>query len=59
MNFTSYGNIGGIGGSITEKIINQVSGPCGLNMSGPNNYRNDLGYRAGNAITNPFSILRR
>jgi hypothetical protein len=46
-------------GSTTERIVNRISGPSGLNMSGPNNHRNDLGFRAGNAIRNTFSNFRR
>jgi hypothetical protein len=46
-------------GSTTERIINQVSGPNGLNMSGPSNHRNDLGFRAGNAIRNTFTNFAR
>jgi hypothetical protein len=46
-------------GSTTERIVNRVSGPSGLNMSGPNNHRNDLGFRAGNAIRNTISNFRR
>ena len=39
-------------GSQVNQVVNAVSGPRGLNMSGPNNHRNDLGFRAGNAIAN-------
>jgi len=46
-------------GSTTEKIINRISGPSGLNMSSPSNYQNDLGFRAGNAIKSTISNLRR
>ncbi len=46
-------------GSTTEKIVNKISGPSGLNMSGPNNHNNDLGYRAGNAIKNTFTNFAR
>ena len=46
-------------GSTTERIVNRISGPSGLNMSGPNNHRNDLGFRAGNAIRNSISNFRR
>lgn len=46
-------------GSTTEKIINRISGPSGLNMSGPSNHHNDLGFRAGNAIRTTISKLRR
>jgi hypothetical protein len=41
-------------GSQTIQTVNRISGPQGLNMSGPNNHRNDLGFRAGNAISNAF-----
>jgi hypothetical protein len=37
-------------GSTTEKIVNTISGPTGLNMSNPNNHTNDLGFHAANAI---------
>ena len=43
-------------GSQVNRVIDRVSGPQGLNMSGPNNHRNDLGFRAGNAIA---GVLRR
>lgn len=46
-------------GSTTEKIINRISGPSGLNMSSPSNHQNDLGFRAGNAIKSTISNLRR
>jgi len=46
-------------GSTTEKIVNTISGPNGLNMSSPSNHNNDLGFRAGNAIRNTISNLRR
>ena len=46
-------------GSTTEKIINKISGPSGLNMSSPSNHQNDLGFRAGNAIKSTISNLRR
>ena len=46
-------------GSTTERIINRISGPSGLNISGPSNHRNDLGFRAGNAIRTTISNLRR
>jgi len=46
-------------GSTTEKIINRISGPSGLNMSGPSNHQNDLGFRAGNAIRTTISNLRK
>lgn len=46
-------------GSTTEKIINKISGPSGLNMSSPSNHSNDLGFRAGNAIKTTVSNLRR
>lgn len=46
-------------GSTTERIVNRISGPSGLNMSGPNNHRNDLGFRAGNAIRTTISNFRR
>ena len=67
MNFTpdsKKGNVGstirtginifnqGKPGSTTERIVNRISGPSGLNMSSPSNHRNDLGFRAGNAIRN-------
>ena len=39
-------------GSQVNQVVNAVSGPRGLNMSGPTNHRNDLGFRAGNAIGN-------
>jgi hypothetical protein len=45
-------------GSRITQIVNRVSGPQGLNMSGPNNHRNDLGFRAGNAIRNAISGRR-
>ena len=37
-------------GSTTNKVVDRVS--KGLNMSGPSNHKNDLGFRAGNAISN-------
>jgi len=46
-------------GSTTERIVNIISGPSGLNMSGPSNHQNDLGFRAGNAIKSTISNLRR
>jgi len=46
-------------GSTTEKIINRISGPSGLNMSSPSNHQNDLGFRTGNAIKSTISNLRR
>ena len=46
-------------GSTTEKIINKISGPSGLNMSNPTNHANDLGYRAGNVIKTTFTNLAR
>ena len=46
-------------GSTTERIVNRISGPSGLNMSGPSNHQNDLGFRAGNAIKSTISNLRR
>jgi len=46
-------------GSTTEKIVNKISGPSGLNMSGPTNHANDLGYRAGNAIKTAFTNMAR
>ena len=46
-------------GSTTEKIINRISGPSGLKMSGPSNHQNDFGFRAGNAIKSTISNLRR
>ena len=45
-------------GSQVNRVIDRVSGPQGLNMSGPNNHRNDLGYRAGNAIAGAIGSLR-
>ena len=39
-------------GSTTERIINQVSGPSGLNMSDPSNY-------SGNAIKITFTNFAR
>jgi hypothetical protein len=44
-------------GSQVNKVVNAVSGPSGLNMSGPNNHRNDLGFRAGNAIGSAVNAL--
>jgi len=46
-------------GSTTERIVNRISGPSGLNMSGPSNHQNDLGFRAGNAIKSTISNFRR
>ncbi len=46
-------------GSTTERIVNRISGPSGLNMSSPSNHQNDLGFRAGNAIKSTISNLRR
>jgi len=46
-------------GSTTERIVNRISGPSGLNMSSPTNHRNDLGFRAGNAIRNTFTNFAR
>jgi hypothetical protein len=46
-------------GSTTEKIVNRISGPSGLNISGPSNHHNDLGFRAGNAIRTTISNLRK
>ena len=46
-------------GSTTERIINKISGPSGLNMSNPTNHTNDLGYRAGNAIKTTFTNFAR
>jgi hypothetical protein len=40
-------------------VVDRVSGPQGLNMSGPTNHRNDLGFRAGNAIAGAIGSLRR
>ncbi len=37
-------------GSTTNIVVNKVS--SGLGMSGPSNHQNDLGFRAGNAISN-------
>jgi hypothetical protein len=45
-------------GSLTERIVNRISGPKGLNMSGPSNHSNDLGFRAGNAIRSAFTRVR-
>ena len=45
-------------GSQVNRVIDRVSGPQGLNMSGPNNHRNDLGFRAGNAIAGAIGSLR-
>jgi len=46
-------------GSTTEKIVNGISGPNGLNMSNPSNHNNDLGFRAGNAIRNTIHNFSR
>ena len=46
-------------GSTTERIVNRISGPSGLNMSSPSNHQNDLGFRAGNAIKLTISNLKR
>ena len=43
-------------GSQVNRVVDRISGPQGLNMSGPTNHRNDLGFRAGNAIA---GALRR
>ena len=44
-------------GSMTNNVVNKVS--SGIGMSGPSNHKNDLGFRAGNAISNAASSLGR